>query len=278
MALSTQAVHERLRGAARTLRWSRSVRYTLTGVALAMLSMLVCLLLDSRFHFDALGRWVSFVLVMVPLALGTALTMWAWRPTVSEERIARRIESRSSLRGNVLISAVQFDRELAADSPLRRALFEEMQDPFPGVHWSNVFDAELLKRLALVLGGVALGIAVCALIMPRHFANSAARIILPASDIAPLTRTQILEVSPGTTRIVHGRDLTVSVKLGGEIPKAAWIYFREVGSSWRKEAMNREVGLPMFHYRWSEVRQSMDFYVVAGDVRSAIHRVTVRPA
>ena len=119
---------------------------------------------------------------------------------------------------------------------------------------------------------------VWAIISPDHFTNSAARIILPGSPIAPLTRTQILEVSPGQTQIIHGREFATTVKVGGEVPHAAWIYFRELGSTWQKQPMSREVGLPLFGYHWKEVLQTMDFYVVANDAQSAQYRVTVRPA
>jgi hypothetical protein len=278
MALSVNLVHEQLRAATRKLRVSRSVRYALVGVSGALLLLLVGLLLDARLHFDYLGRWISFLLTIAPLVVGGLMTAWAWRPMVSEESLARRIESKSSLRGNILISAVQFDRELPPDSPLRRAVFAEMSDPFPAVQWANVFDAELLKRLGLALGGVLVAMIIWAVISPDHFTNSAARIILPGSNIAPLTRTQIIEVTPGQTQIIHGREFATTVKLDGEIPHAAWIYFRELGSTWQKQPMSREVGMPLFNYRWKEVLQTMDFYIVANDAQSAQYRVTVRPA
>ncbi len=278
MALTANLVHEQLIAATRKLRVSRSVRYTLIGVSAAALLLLASLLLDARFHFDYLGRWIGFLLMIAPLVAGGLMTAWAWRPAVSEESLARRIESKSSLRGNVLISAVQFDRELPPDSPLRQAVFAEMHNPFPAVQWANVFDVELLKRLGLVLGGVVVAMIIWAVISPDHFTNSAARIILPGSSIAPLTRTQIVEVSPGQIQIIHGREFATSVKLGGEIPRAAWIYFRELGSTWQKQPMSREVGLPLFSYRWKEVLQTMDFYIVANDAQSAQYRVTVRPA
>ena len=139
MALSANLVHEQLKAATRKLRVSRSVRYALVGVsAAALLLLMVSLLLDARFHFDSIGRWISFLLTILPLAVGGLMTAWAWRPAVSEESLARRIESKSLLHGNVLINAVQFDHELAPDSPLRQAVFAEMHDPFPTVRWGNV--------------------------------------------------------------------------------------------------------------------------------------------
>jgi hypothetical protein len=205
------------------------------------------------------------------------MTFLAWRFRVSEAAIARRVEGACSKAQNILISAVQFDRALAADSPMRRALFEEMSDPFPQVRWTDVFDSKLLQKLALALLGTFLAVVFWAVISPNYFVNSAARMFLPASNIAPLTRTKILDIQPGNARIIHGADFSLTVKLGGEVPGAAWIVFREVGSGWQRKPMNREMDLPVFSFAWKDVRQPMDYYITAGDAVSPSHRVSVRP-
>ena len=66
--------------------------------------------------------------------------------------MARRIELSCPDARNVLINALQFDEEMESGSPLRQALFHEMQDPFPGVLWDDVFDLKMLRRVALIPG------------------------------------------------------------------------------------------------------------------------------
>jgi len=276
MALNPQLVHVRLEESRRRLRLSRSGRYVLSGGAGGLLVLVVTLLLDAQFHFGATGRWVSFGLLVVPVLGALGLAIQAWRAPLSEASVARRIEGAATGSANVLISAIQFDRELPADSAMRRALFAEMTDPFPRVRWRNVFDVRLLQKLGAALGVVVVALTIWAVISPAHFKNSAARLFLPASKIAPLTSTQIASVTPGDAQVIHGGEFSVNATLGGVVPRDAWVMFREAGSNWQRVPMNREVGQPVFSYHWKEVTQPMALYVVAGDTHSPVYQVSVR--
>ena len=277
MALSAQLVHSRLQETARKFRWSRSAKYLIGGVSLSLLFLTAFLTMDAWVHFGAAGRWTGFAFTTSALALGAALAWRAWRPQISEASIARRIEQASGGVGNVLISAVQFDRSLPGNSPLRAALFSEMQDPFPAVRWDAVFDARRLKQLGYALAAVCLVTFVWAALKPNYFANSAARIFMPASNIAPLTRTKIEALIPGNDSVVHGREVLLTATLAGEMPKTAWVHFRDAGSSWQKALMEHEAGRPEFTFTWKEVKQPYDYYVEAGDAQSPIYRIVVRP-
>ena len=277
MALTSQFVHERLREATKRYRRSRSGRFAISGLAAALALLVVFLLADAQFHFGAVGRWTAFVLVIAPLLIGTFLSIRAALPTISESSMARRLEVAAGGAQNVLISAVQFDRELPKHSSLRAALFAEMRDPFPQVDWSLVLDLKLLKRLAIGLASTVFVLVLCAVVRPEYFVNSAKRILMPASKIAPLTRTQFVQITPGDARVIHGRDLSLNVRLNGEIPRAAWLYFREAGGSWQKVLMEHEVGGPAFSFEWKEVRQPLEYYVAAGDAWSSTFQITVRP-
>ena len=92
MALSPQFVHERLREAARRFRWSQSSRFAVSGAAVSLAFLFVFLLSDAQFHFGATLRWTGFILVIVPLLAGAAMALRAALPTVTESRMARRIE------------------------------------------------------------------------------------------------------------------------------------------------------------------------------------------
>ncbi len=277
MSLSVRTVHDTLKESASRLRWSRSGRYLLIGAAASLAFLTVGLLLDARFHFGFTGRWIGFVLTIGPLVATLVLSARTWIVPISESAIARRIEVSSGGLQNVLISAVQFDRELSSKSPLREALFEEMKDPFPAVPWKMVFDLKLIAKLAAAVAVVVVAMSAWALVSPERFRNSAARLLLPASNVAPLTQTRILDVSPGNATAVHGSELRAVVKLGGVLPRVAWIHYREPGSSWQKSVMNREVGEPFFLFTWKDVTQPMDYYIVAGDTQSAMFRIGVRP-
>lgn len=277
MALSAKLVHDRLQTAARRLRLSRSGRWFMMGGVTGLVSLTAALLLDAYFHFGGAGRWIGFGLIVGPVVTAVGLAIRTWRLPISEASIARRIEDGTTGARNVLISAIQFDRELPADSALRQALFAEMTDPFPKVQWRAVLEGQRLQKLGGGLAVVAVALGIWAVLSPAHFANSAARLFLPASSIAPLTRTQLLTVEPGNAQVVHGGDFSIRAQLGGEVPREAWVTFREAGSTWQRLTMNREVGQPVFTYHWKEVNQPLELFIAAGDARSPTYQVTVRP-
>jgi hypothetical protein len=277
MPLPSQVVHQRLRSSAQKYRWSRGVRFVLAGGALALLLLVIFLGLDAWLHFGAGGRWTGFILTLSAVLGGAVLGWRAWLPAISEASMARRIEQSSGLSGNVLINAVQFDHSLAGDAALRNAVLGELADPFPGVQWDRVFDVKLLQRLGIALGVVCAVIFLFALIKPNYFANSAARLFLPASDIAPLTRTHIEAIFPGNATIVHGRDVVVTASLGGEVPRTAWVFYRQAGSSWQKALMDRDAGQPVVSFHWKDMRAPLEYRIGAGDAMSAIYRLDVRP-
>lgn len=277
MALTPQQVHERLRDAARQVRWSRCARYALSGIAVALALLAIILPADSHFHFGSVARWLAFGLVLLPLLIGAVLSFLAARPTLSDASIARRIEISAAGSNNTLISAVQFDRELPLNSSFRKAIFEEMHDPFPQVNWSRVLDLKLLGRLAMGLGAAVALLALFAALRPLYFANSAARILLPGCAIAPLTHTQIATLTPGNTVLVHGSGLRVEAGLKGQLPSSVWLHSREPGGSWQKALMDHEIGSPRFTCEWKEVRESLDYQVEAGDALSPLYHVVVRP-
>lgn len=278
MAISPQIIRSQLRDAARKLRWSRSMRFLLGGIGLSAVFIVLFLALDAWMHFGPAGRWAGFCAMLASLLAGAALCWRAWIPVISESSIARRIEQKGGTgEGNVLISAVQFDQALPMDSSLRTAFFSEMTDPLPGVRWDEVFDARRLKQLGAILASACLILVGWAILKPNYFANSAARLFLPASQIAPLTRTKFDAIIPRNDTVVRGRELLLSATLGGEVPKTAWVHFKEEGSGWQKALLDREAGNSVFTHRWPEVKQPFQYYIEAGDAQSPSYKIGVRP-
>lgn len=278
MPLSAQQVHQRLDESARKFRWSRSVPWLLGGSALALICLMAFLGLDQWLHLGPGGRWAAFI-VIVSTALGGALLAWrAWRPAISAASMARRIEQTSGAGGNVLISAVQFSSRNAQLNPaLKSALFEEMSDPFPSVPWDRVFNMAILKKIGYVFGSATVILLAWAILKPGAFTNSAARIFMPASNIPPITRTKIVLLTPGNSTVVHGGQMTVSVRLDGEVPRVSWLWYKESGASWQKVLMAHEAGQNDFDFTWKEMRQPVEYYVQAGDITSEKSAIAVRP-
>lgn len=277
MSLNTEFLHAQLHAARVRLRWARAGRFLVSSLAWSLFVLISFVILDAQFHFGAPGRWTGFFLLLAGFIAGLIRALPAWRKPLTEAAVARRIEGTVSGARNVLINAVQFDQALPEGSPFRRALFNEMRDPFPEVNWADVFDLKLLRKLAAALGVLILVTTLWAVSRPDSFANSAARVLFPARDIPPLTRTRIELLSPRETQLPHGSPVAFSVRLAGEIPPSAWLHHREQGGNWQKSLMSREVGQPNFGFRWKELRGPLEFYLEAGDCRSARQRLEVRP-
>lgn len=277
MSLTPEMLHARLRQSARRLRWSRSARFAMSGLAVALSVFMAGLMLDTRFHLGAAGRWLGFLATVLPIVAGLVRGAMAWRWPISEAGLARRIESACDGSRNVLISAVQFDSLRAADPELHRVIFAEMVNPFPKVRWAEVFDLRLLKKLGIILSVLALVLAVSAVLSPERFANSATRMLMPVKPIDPLTRTRIREVRPGNMQVVHGSNFSIVAAVDGEVPRVAWVVFRESGSSWQRTPMEHEAGQPQFAFTWKGVQQPMGFRVEAGDAVSPTYQLAVRP-
>ena len=276
MALAPELVHQRLRAASGRFRWARAGRYLISGAAVSLFSLILFLLADTQFHLGGCGRWLGFLLVFAPVVAAIIKSVPVLRRPLPELAIARRIEQACAGSGNALVNAVQFDRELRPGSALRSAVFNELSDPFPRVNWAQVFDLRLLRQLGVVLGVVALIVFFWAAVRPAAFVNSVERVILPAGNIAPLTRTRLLQIEPGNTAVTHGSELPLTVRLGGDVPRAAWVRFRNTGGSWQRELLSHEVGTANFSYRWKEVREPIEYYVEAGDLQTPVYLVGVR--
>jgi len=277
MSLSAATVHDRLQSAARSLRWTNCLRQGLVGGVAAALFFVIFLVLDVAFHLGSFGRWAGFILIIASLLWAIGAAVLAALQPISEAGIARRIESSCANSGNVLISAVQFDRTLPIESPMRAMLFKEMRDPFPHVDWKQVFDLRLLQKLAMAAGVIIALLALWAVIRPAYLANAAARVLMPSRQIDPLTRTHIAEILPGNVQAVRGKPITIRARLEGEIPKVAWIQMREEGSSWQRVTMEHETGSDEFTLAVPVAGQPIEYRLEAGDALSNYFKLGLRP-
>ena len=277
MSLDATLVRRRLHAEAIRLRLARAACRLISGLAVSLFFLAIFLLADTRFHLGGLGRWLGFLLTAIPLITGIGMAIGSMLRKISMGRMARRIELSCPDARNVLINALQFDEEMESGSPLRQALFHEMQDPFPGVLWDDVFDLKMLRRVALIPGLLLLLLGGWAVSKPEAFANSAERIMLPESSIPPLTRTRILTLKPGDITIPQGGKVSLQTVLGGVIPAAVWVNYREQGGGWQRVRMEHSAERNDYIFSWPSVRQSLEYYIEAGDARSKTHAINIRP-
>jgi hypothetical protein len=112
------------------------------------------------------------------------------------------------------------------------------------------------------------------LVKPSEFRQRVGRVLMPASEIAPITRTRVVDVIPGDQVVSRGAVLAMKVTLAGEAPDKVWLVVSNDGGVVRHLA--RRDGTEMswsVDCKWTE---SGTYRFEAGDARSFERRVSVK--
>lgn len=278
MRAATDAGHsprQILKRAGRTLKLGRGLTALTVGAVIAGAVLAVWVLADVRLRFGAFGRWAGFVAVLLPLllALGHALRTWLRR--IDEAGLARRLETATGRTDNALVNAVQLERGLAENSPWRAVLLGELAGLWGGIPWPRIYDWRMLGRWAAAGGGLLLVGLLVFLLRPAEFRQRLCRVLLPASEIAPLTQTQVLGVEPGACVVARGTLVTMKVSLAGRLPADVWLVVANDQGQLDRHVAKREGGTMVWtlDHRWAE---SGRYWFEAGDARSFERRIDVQ--
>ncbi len=192
------------------------------------------------------------------------------------------VEERHPELNNKLINALQLGRgNQSGFSPgLIQSIIHDAGRASADMDLSDSINRRPAKRAAvlaliglLLMGGYATAFT-------PEFGAGFARILLPISDIAPYTRTNIKSVDPGKalTRVPEGQNLTVEARVDGVIPATAALFRRANGGAWKEETMPAEGSAGTFRTTLPHILESFDYYVAAGDAHSSTFRVeAVKP-
>ncbi len=264
-----------LRRAGRALKIGRGFTALSLGLVVAGLVLAAWLLADSRLRFGAAGRWVGFTAFALPLVLALARALKSWMSHPDDAALARRLESATGRTDNALVNAVQLDRSLEGGSQWRGVLLGELAGHWRGIEWRRVYDWRRLRRSAAAAGTLVLLGCGFFLLHPNEFRQRLGRVLMPASEIAPVTKTRVLEVSPGDRVVARGTVLTMKVKLDGEAPAQVWLVVAKDGGEVERQVAER-IGQSM---EWAVERKWMDggkYAFEAGDARSFERKIEVR--
>jgi hypothetical protein len=269
-----QAPRQILRRAGRALKIGRGFTSLAIGLVAAGMVLGAWLVADSRVRFGAGGRWAGFVAIAVPLAAAVVYSVRGWLRHLDDAALARRLETTTGRTDNALVNAVQLERALDGASPWRGILLDELAGLWRGIAWQRVYDWRLLRRWAAAVGTLCLLGMVLFAWRPNEFRQRLGRVLLPAREIAPLTRTRVVEVSPGDRVVARGSVLAMRVTLAGEAPAEVWLVVARADGSVERHAAKR-VGEAMawaVDCRWPE---SGRYGFEAGDARSFERRIEV---
>jgi hypothetical protein len=264
-----------LRKADRVARLLRGLSELCAGLVIATVVVGLWVWADAKMQWGAVGRWTGFLLVMLPLCAALWMAAHAWLRRSDEAAIARRIELATHRHDNALVNAVQLERTLADDSPWRGAVLDELKGPLQSVPWKRAVDWRTFRICASAAGVVGAVSLLCFIARPAEFRQRLARVLEPAREIAPLTRTRIDSLLPGDRMVPRGTNLAIAATVSGETPGEAWLVLRADDGSEERISMSRDDK----GTRWEATRewtQSARYSVIAGDAKSFERRISVR--
>src|SRR5207248_9302895 len=125
-----------------------------------------------------------------------------------DDFFAARVEQRHPELHNRLINALQLgrDNQRGFSRGLIEALVHDAEKAAADMDMGDAIDTRPVSRAGLwALAAVLIVAGYAGAFTPRFF-NGLARVLLPASDIAPYTQTQIVEgsVEPGDRNVAEG--------------------------------------------------------------------------
>lgn len=264
-----------LRQAGRALRLGRGMTALTGGLVAAGLVLGAWLLLDAWTRFGPAGRWFGFVAVMLPLVLATGYAARTMLRRFDDAALARRLESATGRNDNALVNAVQLDRTLAADSRWRGVVLAELAGLWRGTRWQGIYNWRLLGRAAAVAGILLLVAGGLFLHQPAEFRQRVGRVLMPAREIAPVTRTRVVTVDPGDKVVAQGDKVRMTVTLAGVVPDEVFLFTVRGDGGVDRMPASRDGGTMTWSvgHTW---RESGNYWFTAGDARSFDRRIDVR--
>ena len=230
-----------------------------------------------------LPPWVRTVLLIATgVLMAGLLGGWVVRPLctrVSLEALALQVERMFPELGQRLIGTLQLWPKRGGDregySPdLIEAMVLQTEEIARVLDFNRVVDSRPLFRWAGLSGGLMGGVLLLWLAFPGFIGGALYRYAHPSTVFQRPVRTMVT-VSPGNTGVLKGDSLAVQIALSGRVPASVHVFSREEDMAVWKDARLNTRGRDSLQYVWSDLVTSMDYYVVAGDARSEIFRVTV---
>ncbi len=269
-----QSPREILKRAGNALKLGRGLTTLAIGLVAAGVVLGAWLVVDSKVRFGAVGRWVGFMAFALPLLAAIAFAGRTWLRRMDDAALARRLETATGRTDNALVNAVQLDRTLEGNSQWRGVLLGELAGLWHGIAWKRIYDWRLLRRWAAGAGTLVLLGLILFLVKPAEFRQRVGRVLMPSSEIAPITKTRVLDVLPGDKVVSRGTVLTMKVTLAGEAPNEVWLVVSKDGGVERHVAKRDGDAMAWsVDCKWSE---SGRYWFEAGDARSFERRIEVQ--
>jgi len=234
--------------------------------------------LPTAVRWTGLVLWVSLLTLWIGFRLAVPLLR-----SVTGLFAAKEVErSEPELRSNLLNWVDLQSSGRTVDPAVLRAIERRAAVQLSKIDVAQAIDHRPLLRSGYALVAVVLLFCMYALFSPKQIAPSLAR-VLPFSDVAAPTRTEIRDVKPGDTRVLAGSTPEVIVDLAGAIPEKVTLLYTTADHKFRDEAVTLQPdGVAGTRFRTTlvgesgrGVRQDLTFHIVAGDAISRDYRIAV---
>ena len=282
-----QFIEAQVEKARNGIRWAELLTAAV-GLAVIVLAYLSA--------FVVLDHWVvpgGFSPLMRGALLGAAaLTAAVWlgfkvvRPAlrrINRLYAADQIERHDpTLRGGLMNL---LDGPGAAGPEVRAAMQKRAAAALRETDVDDAVDRRALVRFSTALLALVVFACAYALFSPKAIGDSLVRALLPAADVAPVTRTRLLSVEPRDTNVLAGEMLTVTAVVGGEIPEEVFVTYttddgRAVGETVPLRLAGDEVTFEgtLAGPEGRGLTGPLTYTVLAGDAEAGPFRVSVSPA
>lgn len=299
---SRQIVDRQIQRTRRALKIVDLLSGSITMVIGVLLFLLAAALLE---HWLVPGGWGLAARGVLFATLLAGVLWYGWRAfwplarqSINPVFAAQTIEQSSPSLKNSLLNLLLFRSCGQQLTPtVYQAIEQQAANRLSQVHVDTAVDHSALLRLGYTLVAV---VAVCALysvLSPKSAFVSANRVLLPWSDIRAPSRVQIVNVEPGETSVARGERLAISAEVFGlgddepvmlcystsdeqiarqQIAMQALTPVSEGGTQFECQlpAKSRGSAGPTVQGT-SGVQQDLQYWIEAGDARSARYAVRV---
>ena len=256
-------------------QWKRLVILKAGGLTIAVpLGYLwLVFLLDNILHLPTAGRMIALLIFFGGVVWMIARLAAHWRQLhFSEDQVALAIEHRTPGRmENRLINSIQLARQTQDDVSV--AVVQENYRHLQQIHLQQaVRSAPAVIHITLAAFLVVIGVLFWTLQHDR-FSNAATRIFLPFSQVTPLYSTR-LTVEPGDVTAKPGDDVTIRIRVAGQIPPKIAV-LKNIKDERTSDELLVPRGTNTLYYTFKAVNQSVVYAVRGGDYISPYYTIDI---
>lgn len=221
-----------------------------------------------------LGGLFYFVRTVLPLLRRQINPMYA----------AKMIEEVQPSFKNSLLNFLSFREDpSAAQLPIMQAIGSKAANDLSKIEIESAIDRAKLIRVGYVLAGVLAACAAYKIFSPKDPLTTVYRVVAPLADVQAPAVVRIQSVTPGDAEIFFGETLKIEVEtVGLGAKESPTIRFTSVDQQIVNQPLPMErVGeiesfVATLTTNGTDIRQELDYYIEAGDARSATYHVKVR--